>query len=372
MPVQNLLIGALIFSATMAHATYGRGNQDQRCFKHSSQPVTPKVIASFKSDDDVRSEPLILPDGRVVIGSVDHSIYFLNADATVAKKYTTPAGVNCSAALTHDNKVVIGAGDGNVYFFDANGNKLSSFETKASVFAAPSVMKDGTIVVGSQDNTIYFLGSDGHAKASYSTKGPIRVSAAQFSDGTVVVSSEDGSVYFLNTKGALLASFAVGAVPWQPVITPDDHVIFGAANGNVYRLDSKAQGGVIYNTKTTFFGPSLTLPNGNIAISTLTHQLNVLQPNGNLLTSLKTSGSYAGTPVLLNPQTIVAGANDNMIHFLNLSGTELTTLGPLGPLEKGQAFLQPVTVGNDGTLVSSSADGHVYFVSTDPGVTACP
>ncbi len=84
-----------------------------------------------------------------------------------------------------------------------------------------------------------------------------------------------------------------------------------------------------------------------------------------------TSGLFAGTPILLDAQTIVTGANDDTVHLLHMDGSLIQSLGPLGDLENGLSFLHPITVANDGTMTVPSADSNIYFISTDPTAKPC-
>jgi hypothetical protein len=111
-----LSVSGLVSNAVRAQSLFGRGNQDQRCFTAGATPgYTPgySLKASFKTGDDVRGTPLVLPDGTVVIASIDHFIYFLRPNGTLRSKFKTQAGVQASAALGKNGSVIIGSGDGN-------------------------------------------------------------------------------------------------------------------------------------------------------------------------------------------------------------------------------------------------------------------
>jgi outer membrane protein assembly factor BamB len=374
--LKSLLILLLAATQSMAQSgslpLFGRGSQDKRCFTPGGGPLKARVKLKFQAGEEVRTQPLILPDGSVVVGSIDHKIYFINPDGTEKTHYQTKAGNNSTPAMGQNGWVYIGSGDGHLYVFSQDGVMQDSVRTNGSIYSAPSVMHSGIVVFGSTDGFIYFVNPDGSLRNSFNAGAPVSNSAVELKDGTIVMPAKDGNVYYLKPDGTLKASYKVGGSPGDIALNIDGGVIVGSSDGTIYYLNADATLKKTAVTHAPDYSRPLVLPSGEVVIGSTDWKLNFLSAAGIVLKQFVTTGKFSGAPMLmLDGQALVTGADDSTAHFLRLDGSEILSIGPLGPLENGQSFLTPASVANDGTVVFGSADGAVYYLETDPGAKAC-
>ena len=129
----------------------------------SPLPKIPKTLPtqgsrkwSFKADGPVTSSPTVV-NGIVYFGSVDGTLYALNAASgqqkwsfpTSRAVYSSPAVVNCV--------VYFGSNDGKLYALDASSEqKLWSFQTGDKVQSSPTVV-NGIVYFGSDDGHLYAI-----------------------------------------------------------------------------------------------------------------------------------------------------------------------------------------------------------------------
>lgn len=150
--------------------------------------VDPEPYAKFQTGGPVLSSPALGGDGRsVLVGSHDGYLHSLDLDGrlnwsfeTVGARHKREGFWNANtqfvsfrreiesrpAVVPPDGTVVLGAGDGSVYFLRPDGSEVSSCRANGPVDADPYVMRDGTVVVGAGLAT-YFFYPDGTLKALY-------------------------------------------------------------------------------------------------------------------------------------------------------------------------------------------------------------
>ena len=117
----------------------------------------PRVVHTL-SEREIASSPAVMPDGRIVVGSNDKNLYFVDPYNPEKKTpFKTGGTVSSSPVVMADGSVVVGSGDGKLYFLYPDGTLKASFRTGGSVKAVPTIKDDGTVVIGSYDKKIYFL-----------------------------------------------------------------------------------------------------------------------------------------------------------------------------------------------------------------------
>ena len=200
----------------------------------SPAPNTNNVTWSSTTGNGVTSSPAVV-DGKVFVGSVDCSVYCLDALTGANKwKYTTGNDVLSSPAVV-GGKVYVGSHDGNVYCLDAStGGRIWNYTTGLYVFSSPAVT-DSRVYVGSYDCNVYCLDASTGAQIWKCTTGGEVYSSPAVADGKVYVGSHDRNVYCLNAStGARIWNYTTGDEVYSSPAVADGKVYVGSYDGKVY------------------------------------------------------------------------------------------------------------------------------------------
>jgi outer membrane protein assembly factor BamB len=117
---------------------------------------------TFRAASDIKSTPVVGPDGTVYFGSSDGTFHALNGSTgEVQWSYNTTHGeIKGSAALGWNGRVLLLGGDGYLYSFYANGTLDWEYQLgvpSPETIGNPSVSDDGTIFAGDFNGLFAFL-----------------------------------------------------------------------------------------------------------------------------------------------------------------------------------------------------------------------
>jgi Zn-dependent protease len=169
-------------------------------------------IWKYTTGDFVHSSPAVV-NGKVYVGSHDHSVYCLDSSTgDFIWKYTTGNYVVSSPAVV-DGRVYIGSRDYNVYCLNAStGDLVWKYTTGNYVHSSPAVF-DGKIYIGSQDHSVYCLDASTGAFIWKYTTGNEVASSPAVADGKVYVGSMDSKVYCLDAlNGTSIWRYTTGGM----------------------------------------------------------------------------------------------------------------------------------------------------------------
>jgi len=119
--------------------------------------MQPELAWAFQTGDPIRSTPTVWND-RVIVGSVDHSLYCLSADdGRLVWQFATDGPINGPSARIADGRVFIGSDDEMLYCLEAdNGRPVWTFPTQRD-FQEPVVLHSGMVFVSDVDRFLYCL-----------------------------------------------------------------------------------------------------------------------------------------------------------------------------------------------------------------------
>jgi outer membrane protein assembly factor BamB len=185
--------------------------------------------------------PVIAPDGRILFGAVDGTIYSLLPDGTVSWSLATKGHFQQGFALSADSIVYATSSPGALYALTTDGKLLWSFGDDSSTFSPPVLGADGTIYVIADGLALHALSPDGKEKWSrnYSLHG----TPALASDGTIYAYSDALGLMALSPEGAKL-----WALPVNDQYGPNSLTVDGAGNvffGTTSMLQSVSSKGKI-------------------------------------------------------------------------------------------------------------------------------
>jgi len=172
-------------------------------------------VSKFKTGvKSVKSAPVFLNNGSIVVTDSVGDVHFLNRDGSEKARFKTGANSeNATPVLLSNGNIAVTAGDV-VYFLNPdNGTEIARFKTNGNAGSAlPVELPDGTLVVAAH-RAVHFLNPDGTEQSrfegSYTQPDGKLVKDQLFSDlnpsppavlkgGHTVVVSYQGSAYFLN------------------------------------------------------------------------------------------------------------------------------------------------------------------------------
>lgn len=151
----------------------------------------------FKAKRAITSGPAI-GDNMVFVGSMDWSVYALEAASGWAVwRYRTNKPIVSSPSV-YKNMVFIGSADGACYAFETrSGKMLWRFETDGQVNSSPLIY-EGAVYFGSVDGHLYSVeAANGKLRWKFRSGGPMTSSPVQ-ANGLIYIGSTDHKVYALS------------------------------------------------------------------------------------------------------------------------------------------------------------------------------
>ena len=218
-------------------------------------PAKPDAKMSFYAD------PVLLGDGRLVIGSAgtDHCLYVIDTTKVAADTKTPDANCFFAAAqdrwvaspLVVDNVVYAPNNDGTLYAVDlAKGELLWSLEIGGGGHLWAKPVTDGkTLYVSSLDHHLYAIDLTSH-KVTWAVDlgGSVPSAPALSADGkTLYVGSLASKVFALNAaNGSTLWEIKTQQWVWGSPSVDGDVIYTADIKGQLYALDA-ATGKIIWN-----------------------------------------------------------------------------------------------------------------------------
>ena len=272
--------------ALLPDGTVVAGSQDNTLYAVTPREGRPRWIVQLgacpqrvgigpeASRCDVDGGPTIGPDGVIYTGG--DGIYAINPDGTLRWHFVTNGHVSSAPALLPDGTVVAGSQDNVLYAVAPTGQKRWDFRAGADIEPAPAIGDDGTIYVGSDDHKLYAIGPDGVLRWAFTTGADVRSSVA-IGNGIIYVGSFDAQLYAVHLDGTLAWSFRAGdRIVSSPLVDAAGAVLFGSQDDRLY----------------------------------------CLEPDGHLRWSVELGGDIDSSPTLAADGTIFVGSDDHKLYAL--------------------------------------------------------
>ena len=206
-----------------------RSNLEQTGYTENSGPVNFYEDWNFSLNSmSIVSSPGVA-DNRIYFGSLDSSIYCLDAgNGAFIWSFKTRGGVYYSSPAVVDGKIYIGSWDGLLYCLDANtGDSIWSYNTFSTVgFNSCPAVVNGKVYFGSNNTYIYCLdANDGSEVWSYKTGMGVWCSPA-IVDGRLYIGSFDSKMRCLDAE--------TGDSIWATAVAPMVYSSPAVVNGRLY------------------------------------------------------------------------------------------------------------------------------------------
>ncbi|MEF8852023.1 MAG: PQQ-binding-like beta-propeller repeat protein [Haloarculaceae archaeon] len=140
----------------------------------------------YEPGDVVESAPAVV-DNRLYVGSDDHHVYAVAANAGTVEWHTRTDGIVRAAPTVDEDTVYVGTLEGTVYAFDrSDGSERWTFDTGDTVQWG-AALADGVLYPGLFDSTVLALDADDGAELWRTDPGsPFVTAAPAVGDGAVV------------------------------------------------------------------------------------------------------------------------------------------------------------------------------------------
>jgi outer membrane protein assembly factor BamB len=191
--------------------------------------------------NDVLTTPAIGPDGMIYVG-VDDNMVALTPDGAIKWQVDTGDKIHSAPALAANGTVFFGSSDNSLYAVTQSGTVLWTFLTQGSIHSSPAVGADGTLYFGSRDNRLYAVSSTGRLLWWFDTEHNIDSSPALGAAGVVYFGADNGKVYALNSGGLQLWEYRLPhGTPTSPVLAPDGTLYVSSSKGQLHAVNPLGQ-----------------------------------------------------------------------------------------------------------------------------------
>ncbi|MBW2460225.1 MAG: PQQ-binding-like beta-propeller repeat protein [Deltaproteobacteria bacterium] len=155
----------------------------------------------------VRTSPLVLDDGSVVVTALDQAVHRFDAGGRRLYRVTVAAQTHEPPAWTRDGLLLVPAGD-SVHVLTARGERVASHSLGASIVAGPAVGRDGTVWALTHDGALHqFRGRGGPRQRT-----PLDITVSNVAGIAV---GQDGAVRVPGRNDALVCVGPTGTERWR-------------------------------------------------------------------------------------------------------------------------------------------------------------
>lgn len=315
----------------------------------------------------ITAQPVIGPDGTIVVGAHDHRIHALDADGE--PRWATGVGHRAwsAALMLDDGDVLVGSDadtffrlagddgavrwrvrtegdvdgapamgdDGTIYFTAGphlyaatpEGEVRWRFQADGTfLLSSPAIDTDGTLYVGSLDDHLYAVASDGRMRWSYPTEADISSSPVIGDDGTIYIGSDDQYVHAVTRDGELRWKRHLDGYVRAPVALGRNDDVIAAVYGPQPRVVSlAADDGEVrwYFPVAVDESPEIGIASGPLVDATGAvffgaHDDFVygLSPEGDMRWIHRTGADVDSAPVLREDGVLLVGCDDGFVYAI--------------------------------------------------------
>ncbi|HQB42737.1 MAG TPA: PQQ-binding-like beta-propeller repeat protein [Polyangiaceae bacterium] len=329
-------------------------------------PASPSLSVLADLHAPIQTAPAVLPNGTIVVETLDGHLFGLREDGTVVFK--TPLEDRLYASpLVWKDRLFIGTDDDRFVSLSSTGNVLWSLATDGDADTSASPTPDHGLVFAANE-TLFFARMDGTVVWRVRAKRKIYSSPAVDSDGSVYVGAQDQRVYGIRRTGVVrFATRLEQQVDCAPSIGEYGLLYVGTDGGAVVALDTQT-GQVRW--KTTVQGHvrgGLTVTRSHDVVAGVygpsPRVVAMRGDTGEQLWSFSIPGTGAkeygihGSPVEDAQGNLYFGAQDDAVYSLTARGAFRWKAMTAGDVDA------PVVIVSDGVLLAGSDDGKLYRIT---------
>jgi len=241
------------------------------------EPGTVEWEVQFSNEGYIRGEVAILSNGTIIVpgGKNDQKLYAFTPSGSLSWTYDAGSSITAGPVVSSEDSIYIGTVDGTIYSIDAKGEVLWEYQAPEQItLALPALGPDGTVyfAVGAfrtLEKGLYALHPNGEIKWIFTSDGWISSGISIGPDGTIYFGSSDWFLYAVNQDGTIRWKYETGEhVTGTPAIGDDGTIYFGSQDGYLYAITANSKliwRYKIYNGYADICDPVID-KNGNIYI----------------------------------------------------------------------------------------------------------
>jgi outer membrane protein assembly factor BamB len=299
---------------------------------------------AFATRKGIFSTPVIGADGGVYAGSADRFFYALAPDGRLRWRYRTGEIIDSAGVLGHGGTVTFGSGDEYIYRLRTGPRRASREQRTVWRFRATRRPAQGQLVNWWEGNV---------------TMGP---------GGVLYAGNTGGAEYAINPNGRQRWAFQTGNSVWtNAAIAPNEDVVFGSLDFNVYRVSRRGK----LRWKRTLAGFVTSSPaigrGGTIFVGAFDNQLHALDPRtGADRWTYTTDDHVYGSPAVAGG-TVYVGSADGTIYALDERTGSLRWRYDTGDTVRSSPVLGRAPKGDGRILYVGSSNGLLYALDAESG-----
>ncbi|MBI5502638.1 MAG: PQQ-like beta-propeller repeat protein [Deltaproteobacteria bacterium] len=288
---------------------------------------------TFEPGDRVYSTPFIDDDGAIYVGADTDALYALGGAGL--PKWTILPAEDTEKPELHDvdTAPIVRGGVGYVgaglyvYAFDVRGTVRWRTALGNKVFSSPALLPDGTVVVGSQDDKVWALRPAGAVRWTYDTAADV--------DGTpavdelreaIYVGGDDGKVHAISFGGKRRWTVDAGGFVRSGVAVDAEGRVYVTTFGPVARLMAiDGEGGWVRWTVDAGTGPTAEYgirsspvvdPEGVVLFGAPGGFVRAVTSEGEELWTFRVPDDVDGGPILGDDGTVYFGCDDGVLRAI--------------------------------------------------------
>jgi hypothetical protein len=220
-----------------------------------------RTVRSARASASVRTSPLVLDDGSVVVTSLDRTVARFDAALEPVFALTLPSGLVHAAARLSSERLVVAAGE-RLHVLDLAGSLLRTIDLGDRAVAPPAVDDAGDVHVLLAQGVVAVIAHGAHVRARHAL-------GARVLDQTAMLAiAEDGSYRLAIPAVGIVALETDGTRRWEA------------------------------STDAPFYGPLAIDGDGTTLAFDRRGRLAVISPDGELLERIELGGLAQGHPLL--------------------------------------------------------------------------
>ena len=342
-----------------------RGEPSLAGLASTTIPDKPEKLWEFKTGGPVKSSPAVVA-GSVYVGSLDQSLYCLDAKTGVKRwSFKTEGGVE-SSPLVLDGRVYFGSEDSYLYALEAGTGKLLwKFQTGDKILGGPTWVSSPKgdakwVLAGSYDFKLYcFDATTGRSNWVFESSNYINGTPA-VANGRTVFGGCDALVHVISlTNGSVVKQFDAGAYIAASAALSGQYAFVGHYENEFLCYDLE-KGTNVWSYRDRgfpyFSSPALTTT--QVVVGGRDKRLHCLnRKTGEALWTFSTRGKVDSSPVVAGSKVVV-GSDDGFLYVVDLAtGKELWSYEVGRPVGSSPAVV-------DKRVIVGADDGMVYCFGT--------
>ena len=320
-------------------------------YSSSLAPTTNQTLWSYNAGGAVSSSPTVA-NGIVYAGSMNNTMFALNATSGQLIWSYVPGGNVSSAPAVANGMVFFGTQNGNFFALNAaTGNKMWNYSTTGSL--SSSAVANGVVFFGSSNGNMYALNTFTGQLMWIQTIGGFMISSPAVDGGYVYVASTNGNIYQLNVlTGQTGWTWSSGGIVTSSPAVVAGMVYIGSSNGLVTSYDMFFSSWSYNTTGAVTSSPAVA--DGVVYVGSMSGSFYAFDATtGSKLWSTVVGPVSVSSPAVANG-IVYIGSTTNEVYALNAS-----TGQPIWSYTTGGAVTSSPAVAN-GVVYVGSGDGYLY------------